>query len=309
MRKPVMLLFGILLALLLVPATAFAADASDNGGLTFRVGGTTTIGPTQQVDSVIVIDGDVVLQGVAKSTLWVVNGNATVNGRVGGEVMVVNGRLVLGPNATVNNVSLVRSTLLRDPRATIDGTVTSRSAWVSFGGGHNLFSFAAWWATTLPLLAVGLLFAALAGAQLGKAGALLTERPGASVLAAMVLWMGLPLVAIVAAITIIGIPLAIAAAIAIPVFWVLGYIVAAGRIGTLLVRAARPADPPARPYLAVVVGVVVVQLIGLIPFVGGAFVALAGLVGAGSLAVLAHHARRDIVDRQRMVRQEPVAAA
>src|SRR6478672_7779880 len=58
MNRLFVFLLGALLALLL-PATALAADSTSTEGLIFKIGGATTVGPAERVDSVIVINGDV----------------------------------------------------------------------------------------------------------------------------------------------------------------------------------------------------------------------------------------------------------
>jgi hypothetical protein len=298
MNRLFVFLLGALLALLL-PATALAADSTSTEGLIFKIGGATTVGPAERVDSVIVINGDVLLQGTATSTLWVIHGDAVVSGRVNGDVMVVDGTLTLQPGAVVKNVSLVRGTLAQDPGASITGDLNERSAFVSFGWGPDLFSFTFWLATTIPLILAGLLFAWLGGAQLRHAGATLSGQPGASVLAALVAGIGLPILGVLAILTLIGIPIGVVILASAPVLWVLGYLVTAGRIGAAIVGRVTHGELPDHPYLATSAGVVAVQLIGLIPFLGGVVVALAGMIGTGALALLAFHARRESSARRR----------
>ena len=55
-----------------------------------------------------------------------------------------------------------------------------------------------------------------------------------------------------------------------------------------------------RPYLEAVLGVVIFQLIGLVPIVGGIIIALAGLFGAGAIVV--HTWRRIGTPRHRATR-------
>lgn len=310
MIRRLALLLVALLAALVLPATVLAADADEGDGFIFKVDGMVTIDASEHVDSVILINGNAVVDGIVDNTLWVVNGNATINGRVDGDVMVFNGVLTLNPSATVKNVSVVRGDLNRAPGATVTGEIHERSAFVSFGWGSAVFSFVFWFGTTLPLIGIGLLFAAIAGRQLTNGGALLADRPGASVVAAVLLWMGIPLLATLAILTLIGIPLGILALLALPVLWVAGYVVAATRLGLALVRRTRFEINPDHPYLAAAAGVLVFQLIGLVPFIGGLVVGVAGLVGSGALATLTFDARRARkATNATQVRQEPLPAA
>src|SRR5215204_3598691 len=56
----------------------------------------------------------------------------------------------------------------------------------------------------------GLLFAAVAGRQLTRAAALLTGRVGGTLLGALLVWVGIPILAVLAFITLVGIPLGFA---------------------------------------------------------------------------------------------------
>jgi hypothetical protein len=57
------------------------------------------------------------------------------------------------------------------------------------------------------------------------------------------------------------------------------------RLGFFIADLRRTTPDLDRPYLEAVLGVVIFQLIGLIPVLGGIVVALVGLWGAGAIAV------------------------
>jgi hypothetical protein len=57
------------------------------------------------------------------------------------------------------------------------------------------------------------------------------------------------------------------------------------RLGFFFADLRRTTPDLAHPYREAVLGVVVFQLIGLIPIVGGIVVALAGLFGAGAIVI------------------------
>jgi hypothetical protein len=90
-------------------------------------------------------------------------------------------------------------------------------------------------------------------------------------------------VAVLAIVTIVGAPIGIALLIVVwPAAAYIGYLVAGIWIGDWLLARFRGSDPAGRPYLAAVVGLIVLMVIGLIPLVG----AVASLFGFG--AVLLH---------------------
>jgi hypothetical protein len=70
-------LAGLILAFL--PALAFADDGDQPDDLLIRVGADVRIAPGEKVGSVIVIDGNAMIEGEVERTVFVVSGNATVS--------------------------------------------------------------------------------------------------------------------------------------------------------------------------------------------------------------------------------------
>jgi hypothetical protein len=311
LRRSILVTMGLLAVLLFAPGAAAQETRTADDGFLLRVNGTTTVGAAETTDSVVAVNGDAVVDGTVRDALVVISGNAAVTGRVEGDVLVVDGTLDLRPGASVADVTLVRGTLIQAPGATITGELSERSEFVNVGWGSGLFSFVFWLGTTLVVLLAGLAFAAIGGRQLTGAGNLLTGQTGASLLAAAVVWIGLPILAVLALVTIVGIPLGLAVLVfVLPALWFLGYLVVGTRLGAVLARRFGAQDAPEHPYVAAVVGLFVFQVIGLVPVVGGLLVALAGFVGAGALGYLAYRAYRGRVgSRRTVVRPVPAPAA
>jgi hypothetical protein len=92
----------------------------------------------------------------------------------------------------------------------------------------------------------------------------------------------LPLVAVLAMVTVIGIPTGIALLLGVwPFLAFLGYLVTAVWIGEWLVTRAGDAGVRRRPFLGAVVGVVVLQVLAFVPLVAP----ILTLFGFGSLLV------------------------
>jgi hypothetical protein len=90
-------------------------------------------------------------------------------------------------------------------------------------------------------------------------------------------------IAIVACITVIGLPLGIVLLLLILPLYAMGYLSAALVVGRLIRRQAR--------ILAFVIGLVILQLLTLIPFVGGLVGLLATIFGLGALLIALFRAR------------------
>lgn len=285
MRIRSVLLIGLISAFL--PMTVAAQDGDNSDNFLFLANKNYQLPAGESIDAAVIASADVYIAGTVNDFLMVIDGTATVTGRVDSDLVVINGTLRLDPGADVENVTLIRSDLVRDPSAVVRGDVNERSGF-SFGWGSALFSFLFWTGSTIVVLAAGLLFAALGSAQVIGAGRNATERVGESIVSAAIVWVGLPIIAIAAFFTLIGIPVGLAIFfVLLPALGFLGYLVIGTRIGTLLVDRRRPLDPNRKPYLAAVVGLLLLQVIALVPVVGGLIVFLAALYGAGALAFYA----------------------
>jgi hypothetical protein len=205
--------------------------------------------------------------------------------------MIVNGRLELRPGAQVTDVTLINSTLDRAPDATIAGEVRNQTGFVSDGLQRALSSLF-WLSMTVVVIAAGLLFAAVGGRQLLDAGQLIVSRMGGTIVAALIVSILLPVIAVLSFITIIGIPLGFTIFVLLIVLWFLGYLVAGATFGVELVNRLGRGSEGSNLYLAVAVGLLLFQLIGLIPVVGFVVTTLAGFLGAGALAFLTWRAWR-----------------
>lgn len=286
------------LALAIVMATVVAmvplvahADDGDDRGLLLRIRGDVTVPRGEVADSVIVIDGNVTIDGTVRDTLVVIEGTATISGNVEGGVTVISGTLDLRSGATVHNVNLIRSDLTRASGATITGELNQREKFV-FRGAAAVFSVLFWIGMTILVLACGLLFAAVGGRQLRASAGVLTAELGNSILGAVIVWVGLPIAAVILILTLVGIPLGIAMLLfLLPALWVTGYIAAATRLGVWLVGLVGRA-PGDHPYAAAGSGLLALQLLILVPFIGALIAGLAGLWGAGAIGLTAYRAAR-----------------
>jgi hypothetical protein len=281
-------LVAAVLILLLTSVPALAQEQKDD--VYVRVNGTVDLAAGESVDTLVAVNSGTRLTGTVRDTLVIVNQTATVSGDVGRDAIVANGTLVLEPTARIGgDVVLINGNLTQADGAVIGGRVVERSgasAGAEFRRVTAAISLIAWLGMTLLVVIVALGWAAVGGSQLSAVAGLLGARPGLAAVAAVIFWIAVPLVAFVAFITVIGIPVFV-----LPLLWVLGYVTTATRLGFFLADLRHTTPSLDHPYLEAVLGVVVFQLIGLIPIVGGIVVALAGLFGAGAIVV---HAWRRI---------------
>lgn len=266
------------------PRAIHAQDGStEDDDVLIRINGALNLRAGERADVVIVVSDNAVIDGDITHDLIVIDGNATVNGRVGGTINMFRGDLTLGPTASVgDDVRLYRANLFRDPAAVVTGDVNEE--WDGFGVSAMAVWRYLWVSMTALVLVAGLAFAAFGSRQLRGAVEQIGAHTGETILTAVVLTVLIPTLALLAFVTVIGIPLGISLlVIVIPALWFFGYLVAGTALGSLILNRAQSPAEGARPYLAALIGLLAFQLVGFIPFVGGLIVFFAGQIGAGAL--------------------------
>ena len=111
------------------------------------------------------------------------------------------------------------------------------------------------------------------------------ENLGPSIGWGLLAFFGLPILAIIALVTIVGIPLGLGVLAALALIYTLGYSATAWIIGRRILR-------PATPWvLAFLLGWGILRLLALIPIVGGLIWFAAVVFGLGALTVTIWRAR------------------
>jgi hypothetical protein len=268
-------------SLLAYPAAAQERIAPDTSGILIAIDDPLVVGEMDRANAVLVIGDEARIDGVVERQLIVINGTAWVGGTVESNVVVVNGKLYVGNSGHIaGNVLLYGGGLVdRAPGARIDGQIR-RERGVSFSAPAAWFL---WIAVTLLLLLSGLAFQFLASRQLEEAGRLIRAETGRVLIAALLLVLALPVAAIFAFTSGIGIPIALfVLLIVVPALTFVGYLTAGAAFGQWACRGRAGAS--FGPYARVAIGLLLLQLLTLVPVLGG-FVALVGAqIGAGMLA-------------------------
>jgi hypothetical protein len=275
-----------------VPAHALAGDEvpDEDEGVLIRINGDVRVAEGETVSNVVVIRGDAIIDGTVRDNLFVINGDAIIGdtGRVDGDINMIRGDLELAGGSRVDNVMLLDSDLNREQGSVVTGDITRQSN-VRWGFLGSAFWIYLWLSMTVAVILAGLIFAAVGGRQLERASDALTGDAAMSIAGAVFLWVGAPILAVLAFITVVGIPFGLGILlIAMPAMWFLGYIVAGTRIGLAVTRRTPiPEGAAGHPYLAAFLGLLILQIIALVPVIGWLIALVAGLYGAGALALIA----------------------
>jgi hypothetical protein len=223
-------------------------------------------------ETVVVVNGDMVLEGADVSSVVVIGGTATIGAGtvVSGDVMTVNGTATVDPGATVSGE-------VRDigPELAALGIILVPAL--------LLFAIGA----ALVTIVVALFIAALASRQVRAAEWLISNEPGPSLLFGFLGVFILPLLGVLALITVIGAPIGLVFLFSVlPTLAYFGWIVAAIWLGDWVLGRTTSGRQAERPYLAAVLGVILLGAIGLIPVAGSIAGLVASLFGLGSLLLL-----------------------
>ena len=171
--------------------------------------------------------------------------------------------------------------------ARVDGKISNED-WADAANGWGWLSLIGWWlAVSVSTLIVGALLVFLAPAALYAAERAVRERLGVTVAWGVGIAIGVPLLAVLALVTLVGIPFGIALLLgAIPVL-VVAYTTSAWVLGRRVLR-----NRSTSRWAALFTGWGILRVLALIP-VAGALVGLAAtVVGLGALAVALWRAGR-----------------
>jgi hypothetical protein len=277
MRKS--MIVAVFLALMLgVAAPAWAQDGQATEAFVV-LSGRADVPEGQQVGDLVVFHGSATVDGTVNGSLTAFDAPVTISGRVNGDVVVFNGRVELRSGANVTGDVVSQQAPVVASGATIGGStkrLQTRTNWEGFGWVGRL----GWWlAVSVSTLVVGLVLLWLVGrgaARILEAG---RTRIGPSIGLGLLLFFGLPILAIIALLTVVGIPLGLGLLAALLLIYALGYSAAAWILGRSIVRGLTSW------VVAFLAGWAILRIVALVPILGGLVWFAAVVVGLGALAV------------------------
>jgi hypothetical protein len=251
--------------------------------------GTLEIPAGTTVDRALIFDGDASIDGSVRGSVVALRGDVHVTGSVGGDAVALGGRVVLEPGAAVGGDVVSGDPAQISDRATVGGNVTRTSQGIGHlrGIGIGLSRAAFWVASSVSALALGILMLLLARRGTEAAARTASGSLGPAIGWGLLAFLGLPVVALIAGITIVGLPLALGLVLALALTYWVGWVVAALAVGRLIVK------PPANVFGAFAVGWAILRVLALIPGVGAVMWFAASVWGLGGLAVATVRANRE----------------
>ena len=279
-----MLRVAVAIALFAFPLASADAAQARTGKDQIVLSGSVDVGPDQTVGTVFSVDGPVNIAGHVTGDLVAVTGPVHISGRVDGTVTLVSRRGVLSPGAVIGGDLLYgdeRPAIA--PGARVDGKV-SDEGWsdVTGAGLGIVIHLVVWLAVTLSSLFLGLALLAFAPRAADAALKTARERLGMSAAWGAGLFLGLPVLAVVALVTLFALPLGLALLCALLPLGAVGYVTSALLLGRRIGRPGRGGRIP-----MFLIGWGILRVLALIPFVGGLVWLAATAIGLGVLVVTA----------------------
>ena len=239
------------------------------------------VGADERAGDVFSMGGDIRIDGVAEGDVVTAGGNVLVAGRVEGDVASAGGDIRI-EGVVEGEVATAGGRVLFGPEGRVEGTV--RGAAPSAASRAEESSSASFFRslggfTLLFLLAFG--FSRVAGDRFHTLRAAMVRAPVKAPLVGLAFFCAAIVAILGSAVTVVGIPVALVLAVALALAVYLGLGMSAAVLGAVL-PVPRLRDNETAQLAA---GVGLLFLVSLVPFFGGAALALATLFGLGAVAM------------------------
>jgi hypothetical protein len=276
----------LLLAVLALGPPAWAQNGEDEDELVV-LNGRTLVSADTTLEHVVVFHGPVTIEGTVRDTVVVFDGSLDLSGEVGEDVVVFNGPSTIRSGASVGGDVVSRTEPVIEDGATVGGELRGTEEFF-----RDPFPFlgrlAAWLAVSISILVLGVLFLVLAPRAADAIELAARTALGPSLGWGLIMLIGLPILAIVAFITLVGIPFGFGLGLALFLIFAFGYTMSAWILGRRFVT-----EPRSR-FVAFLVGLLILRGLALIPIVAGIVGFLAAVVGLGAIVVAIWRARRPV---------------
>ena len=258
-------------------------------------GGQVEIDAKGSAHDTVIAGGNVTVRGKIDGDLRASAGHVMLDSQVTGDATVNAGSLQLGPNARIDGKLKFRGeSLERDPAAVVTGGVTQttgrRHAWhhSPYGG------FIGGAIVTLDLVILAALMAALLPGTSKRMQEELRAHPGLAPLMGFIALLCIPIAAVLAMVTVIGIPLGVLAILGYIALLMMSFVVTAVVVGGLVLERVKTgaAAMPGWRIGAAALAMLVIALLQRVPVIGGLVALAALLIGIGVIVgAIVHRAK------------------
>jgi cytoskeletal protein CcmA (bactofilin family) len=280
--------------LMAVAATLLFAAPAYGGDDQVVISGDVDVPRGETLDDVVVVDGHVTIAGRLTGELIAISAPVRISGTVEGDVVALTDRAVIERGATIGGDLIYAD---KRPRVADGATIEGETRRLDLDEVTEPFGafatrIAVWLAFSVSSLALGFLLLWLAPRALEAALWTARTSTGAAVGMGLAVFFGLPVAALLAIATLVGIPLGIIFLLALLPLYAIGYTTSAWLLGRAIVR------PPTGRALAFLAGWGILRVLALIPWFGGLVWFAAAVFGLGALTVALWRSRRGAVGPQ-----------
>ncbi|HEX8754319.1 MAG TPA: hypothetical protein VF731_12980 [Solirubrobacterales bacterium] len=269
---------------LIAPGAAAAAPAGAGPGESkdpiVVIAGDVTVPRGETVDGVYVASGDARIAGRVDGDVVVLSGDVVVSGTIEGDLFTASGTARLLPSALVTgDVDYASHHPDVSAAARVHGNV-QKKGWPDFSGALSFVSgLLLWLAVTISLAVLGVLALLIAPRAADSLHARSRERIGPLIAIGIAVFIVLPVGSVIAAVTVVGLPLAVCLFLALLPLGAIAYVASAWALGRAIVK------PPRERILSLLVGIAIVRAVAIVPILGllvdlAAVVFGLGLIGA-----------------------------
>jgi hypothetical protein len=288
-QRPACFVVAVLALLALaIPVGASAGTRAQDDEAIVVVLGDVTVPAGKTAEGVFVGGGDARIEGRVTGDVLLLAGDALVSGRIDGDLTVLGGHARLTRTARVDgDVRYGDEHPDVSPMARVEGDVTKQD-WTDsydFDSVLAVGGFLIWLAVGFSFLLLGCLLILMAPRAADYLDARSRERIGPLLGIGFAVGIGLPIAAVLAAVTVLGIPLAFGILLALVPLGVLAYTIAAYVLGRRLV------GPPHGRLLAFLAGLTILRVAEIVPILGTLIDLAAVIFGLGAIGAAIGAAR------------------
>jgi hypothetical protein len=283
-RRGGLALLGLVVLSVVCPPAAGAQVDDEPRDAIVVITGRADVLEGQTVETVLIADGPAIIDGTVEEAVVALNGDVLVRGTVREAVIATNGDVTIDGGRVEGDVVARRRPVLQNG-GVVEGSWERWDA-QAFQRGLGIGSWVLFWlAMTISTLVAGVVLYLLAPRVVAAAQGAARAAVGPVLGWGVALAIGLPVLAVLLLVTLVGLPLGFALLGALGLLYLLAYVTAAWIVGQ---RVA----PRAAPLLAFAAGWAILRVLALVPVLGGLAGLAAVVVGFGALAVAGRRAGR-----------------
>ena len=286
LRRAALVAISLSLLALAAPVSAPAASAEDGEGAIVVISGDVSLARGKVVEGIYIASGDARIAGDVDGDVVVFSGDVTLTGAIDGDLVVADGLVRLLPGSVVTgDVGYSDERSFVSPAARVDGEVSTQDVPDFDVVGVLLGGFILWLAIGVSAGLLGALLLLISPRAADAVHAQTRERIGPLIAIGIAVAIVLPLAAVIAAITGLGLPLAVGLLLLLAPLAAIAYVASAWALGRTIVKS------PRNRFLSFLAGLAILRLLALIP-IFGLLVGLAAVVfGFGLIAAAIAAAR------------------